>query len=488
MPIEDLLIPPTAYLSDRRKSPSIYVSHASGRRAFGVKQPLPISTDGSVRLPRVLREATSFVITDQNIKTEGLFRINARAQTVEILKEAYDRGQKFIVWREREEVVCSSHRREGTGDVSAEEIEQTEGFELNAAAALIKQWYKDLREPIFPQSSYQALEKFYGKPDISLDPAQLLAMLSMGDDWSAIGNKTSRQILTMHLLPLLSRVAEFSDQNQMIPDNLAVCFAPSLLCGPDPLEDLKMCNLIRRMLVAMITHWKNDLAPSLDTDFEKYKESLRMPAVVADREDPLEEETTKDITELENQTSGIILQDNEDSDEEMEGPPPPLPPRPLAPAAIDRKPLPIDSSIAESPPNTGRSDSFSPVDSSATNGISPLRRKPAPALSPLPRYSTIINDRPAVFQGMQYYNSVAPEEEDDDALRGGDEENDDDNRNHELPSYEERSSPRMHEEGSVAPTLPPRSFTNTATATEASSAEASIQRKPVPKTPGGEKS
>ena len=417
---------------------------------------------------------------DENVKTEGLFRINARAQTVEILKEAYDRGQKFVVWREREQVLASRHRREGTGDVSIKKLNQTDGYELNAAAALIKQWYKDLREPLFPQSSYQALEKFYSKPDISLDPAQLLAILSMGDEWSPIGKRISRQILIMHLLPLLSRVAEFSDQNQMTAENLAVCFAPSLLCGPDPVEDLKMTLPIRRILVAMITHWKNDLAPLLDTNLEKYRESLEMPEAVDEREDPLEEETMNDTAEVENQISGITLQDNEDSDEEMEGPPPPLPPRPLAPA-IDRKPLPIDSPIAESPPNglsptnAGRSDSFSPVESGMTNGNSPLRRKPAPALMPLPRYSTIINDRPAAFQGMQYYNTVAPDEDDE----IGDEENDD--QNHELPSYEEHSPMREDES---APPPPPRSFTTD----PSSAAESSIQRKPVPRTATGEKS
>jgi Rho GTPase-activating protein 1 len=43
---------------------------------------------------------------DENIKTSGIFRINARAQTVEILRESYDRGQKFIVWKENNVVLA----------------------------------------------------------------------------------------------------------------------------------------------------------------------------------------------------------------------------------------------------------------------------------------------------------------------------------------------------------------------------------------------
>ncbi|KAL6714867.1 hypothetical protein ACLMJK_007127 [Lecanora helva] len=507
LPIEDLLIPLNAYISDRRKSSTIFAAHASGRRAFAVKRPLPVSSDGSLRLPRVLREATSFIIMDENITTEGLFRINARAQTVEILREAYDRGQKFIVWRERDAVLASSYRREGTGDVWVEELDQTEGYDIHTAAALVKLWYKELREPIFPLSSYQALEKFYGHPSISLDPPQLLAMLSMDDEWSIISNKTSRQILTMHLIPLLSKVAESSDRNQMTPDNLAVCFAPNLLCGPDPIEDLKMSGLIRRILVAMITYWKTDLAPLFNTSFSEFEVSLRMPEATIDREDPLEEEQTQDISELEAQTNGITLLDNEDSDEEeeMEGPPPPLPPRPLAStstlasasATTDRNPSTIADSSSSydtgttTPAESSRSNSFSPIENSTGN----VRRKPAPALAALPRYSTIINDRdvngrPVAFQGERYYNSVAPEEEEDEiengnVLNAGRQERIDEMN--DLPPYNYDPDPEGNVQipaRAMAPDWPPR-LPSRAPAADTSPVETSIQRKPVPESKHG---
>lgn len=472
MPIQDLLIPPSAYLSDRRKTPEIFVAGASGPRAFAVKEPLPISVDGSRRLPRVLREATSFLIMDENIKTQGIFRVNARAQTVEILREAYDRGQKFIVWREGQAVLASSYRKEGTGDVWVEELDLTEGYELMAAAALIKLWYKELRQPIFPTSSYQALEKFYSDPDISLDPPQLLAMLSMDDDWSPISSKMSRQIFTMHLLPLLSRVAEFSDWNQMTPANLAVCFAPSLLCGPDPLEDLKISGYVRRILIALITHWKKDLAPLLNTDYEKFENSLRMPELVEDREDPLEEiPMALDISGIEAQLSGITLVDNDESDAELEGSPPPLPPR-HGPQTIERNPISGTNTPTRTPPN----GLMSPVGAGQPNAVpqngegttAPLRRKPAPAIQPLPRYSTIVTDRPAALQGLQYYNTVAPT---DDA---GEEED----HMHHPPPYVE-GMPSQAGISEDPPLLPPRPF-----AAEPSTNEVSIQRKPLPKTAG----
>ena len=437
MPIEDLLIPPSAYLADRRKSRDIDVPYASGRRAFGVQNPLPASADGSVRLPRILRETTSFVILDDNIKAEGIFRVSARAQTVEILKEAYDRGQKFIVWKEGSTALASNHYREGIGHVRVEELDHVEGYELHVAAGLIKLWYKELREPIFPQSNYQALEKYYGDPDVLLEVPQLFTMLIVDDEWSPIGSKTSRQILMMHLLPLLSRVAAFQDRNQMTPENLAVCFAPSLLCGPDPLEDLKMSDIVRRILVAMIMHWENDLAPLIITDSETLEDSLRMPEASEDREDPLEEARKKDLHAV--QSVGITLLDNDNSDEDTETQPA-LPPRPRAatvPEGRVEEPSPLGIGLtnttdpAQRDPSNGINSlrrKPSPLDNALLNGMSridsgsfaeidrpsagPVRRKPAPALLPLPHYSSIASDRSPNTQGVQFSNAVPIEEED----------------------------------------------------------------------------
>lgn len=492
IPIEDLLIPPSAYLADRRKSPDIYAPYASGRRAFGVQKPLPLSANGSLRLPRVLRESTGFVLMDDNVKAEGIFRVSARAQTVEILKEAYDRGQKFIVWKEANLVLASSYYREGFGNVWVEEPDNAEGYELQIAAVLIKLWYKELKDPIFPPSSYQALEMYYGNPDVSLEVQQLLAMLLEDDEWSPISSKTSRQILKMHLLPLLSRVAAFQDRNQMTPENLAICFAPSLLRGPDPIEDLKMSTIVRRILIAMIVHWENELAPFFGISFETFEDSLLMPEAAEDREDTLEEAQKKDSDEA--QSVGITLLDNDDSDAEMEALPA-LPPRPETsttigdtiegPSSFDgdatkrtntvdlgpskgispvrRKPTPFDNAPLDdmSHIDTGALSETSSSDTGLTSSIIPVRRKPAPALLPLPRYSSIISDLPSIAQGFRYYDTVPTE--DDEEFGEEHQINDAD----DLPLYQPRV-PFNHEPTRPAPSPPPV-------------VDPSVQRKPLPK-------
>ncbi|KAL8996988.1 MAG: hypothetical protein Q9169_003639 [Polycauliona sp. 2 TL-2023] len=431
----------------RRGSVEVDERKGMGRRAFGAREPLPrmhggedVNEETRVRLPRVMREATSFLLMDECVKTEGIFRVNAKAVMVEALQELYDQGQQFIVWQERDTVLCFPYWREGTGDVGMDELKEKDGFDVHAAAGLIKLWYKELREPIFPQSCYQALAKFYGDPELHLEPQQLVEMLSPDSEWTIL-TATARRILRMHLLPLLSRVTEAGEWNHMKAYGLAVCFAPALLKGPDIEVDMRMMGIVRRLLDAMIGSWKEHLAPVFETDHQSFEAELRLPEVVADREDPLEEGDDS-ISFSEAQTSGITLVDNDGSgsdtqqedaseeEEEVDGapplparraaPPPPLPPRPqtfLESIQDGRPSLPSrarSSTIADIPMSNSSTPTSSPTATTTNNGSdNPVKRKPAPTVLPLPRYSMVVgtsssSQQPqlATLEHIPFYNTV----------------------------------------------------------------------------------
>lgn len=457
IPIEDLLIPPSAYYTDRRKSPDIFAPYASGKRAFGVKSPLPLAADGSARLPRVLRETTSFLLTDSLLNTDGIFRVGARAQTVEVLKEAYDRGQKFLIFKDRNSILTFPQYKEGAGMVTVDELDLREGYDVHSAAAIIKLWYHELRKPIFPPSSYQALEKFYSNSAVP-STEHLQSILSPGVEFSPLP-EISAKILKGHLLPLLSMVAERSEFNRMTPQNLAVVFAPNLVCGPDPMEDVKILAIVQPLLRAMITSWKSHLAPALEHTDQMFEESISLPPTIFDREDPLEEMRTEDkadpssshANDGSDQINGIALLDNDRnmneslSDEdtiEDEGVRPPLPPRPVRmqtsgsldqglgpPSPIRRKPTPSDAEIPRqyhSPTSTAAASTEQlPMEGA-------LRRKPAPPTASLPRYSLLYG--PAVQAALEQY--------DRNSGLGSTPENDvadvpESHRSEDLPTYEQ---------------------------------------------------
>ena len=146
-----------------------------------------------------------------------------------------------------------------------------------------------------------------------------------------------------------------------------------MICGPDPIQDYKISGIVRRLLEAMISHWKDDLAPAFDTDNGKFEDSLRLPESAEDREDPLEESHLAQSSS-DAQSSGILLLDNdEDSGEEIESRPP-LPPRP------QQLPSSLEKSVG-------------------------ARRKPAPPLQMPPRYSTLTGSSGSM-SADQYLNNV----------------------------------------------------------------------------------
>ena len=100
---------------------------------------------------------------------------------------------------------------------------------MHLAASLIKQWHRDLREPIIPESCYEALTERYGSPEIAVKAEDLVELILPQAETSPLTAK-SRRILTRHLLPLLSEVATYEPDNKMSSENLAVCFSMCLIC------------------------------------------------------------------------------------------------------------------------------------------------------------------------------------------------------------------------------------------------------------------
>ncbi|KAK3082350.1 hypothetical protein LTS18_004262 [Coniosporium uncinatum] len=365
IPIEDLLIPPAAYMYDRKLYTDIFAPYASGRRAFGARRALPRSLDGRTRLPRVLRETTSFILLGDNIRTEGLFRISPNAVQKDVLREAYDRGQKFIVWSEMGTTLpIPPHPRASHLDDVLSDIDPVnDAYGVHLAASLIKLWYAELREPLFPSTCYQDLRRLFGNSRDPFAHERLVELFSPQSQWPML-TPIAREILTRHLIPLLATVSSHEQDNKMTPENLSICFAPTLVRGVDAIEDAKMSSTIGRILAAATHSWTAGLALACGISTAAFREDLEAPLRMEDYEDPLQEQggsnSDRSIYAIEKQMSGIILEDNE-----LVSDAPPLPPR---------------------HPTTDN------VGQASMSGPWPPARKPALPLAIPPRYSTVITD------------------------------------------------------------------------------------------------
>lgn len=359
MPIEKLLIPPSVYLHDRRVSADIYAPYVSGRRAFGADEPLPVNFRGERRLPRVLRETTTFLCRGHNLKTEGLFRIPPHSQLSAILREAYDRGQKFIVFKEGPFMWAQP----GMPHSILKEVGQADTYGIHLAAGLIKLWYRELKKPIFEESCYPDLRDRFGAVGEAPALDDLVDLVSPASAQSCL-TAAARLILTTHLLPLLFLVTSEQSSNKMSGENLAICFAPTMVCGSDQLADAKMTSIIRRILEAAIEQWPNGLREACNTAPEAFAAAIDKPKDPQDYEDPLHHGFRPASRDSSEESQHRILLRDDDSDYKR----PPLPPRPRA-------------SSRPNPNFPIRQDSLS----------SPVKRKPAPASSILPRYSASIS-------------------------------------------------------------------------------------------------
>lgn len=352
VPIEDLLIPPAVYLYDRKLNPNIYVPYASGKRAFSANYPFPQNRDGSRRLPRVLRETTMFLLKDDNVRTEGLFRIPPHSMLLGVLRESYDRGQRFIVWKDRNSIFAEPDMPKAI----VAEVHSGDAYGVHFAAGLIKVWYRELQQPVFPERCYPTLQRLQTSPGSNISLEDLTGLISPESSESVLP-QISREVLTRHLLPMLSAVASFEGHNKMSADNLAVCFAPALIYGSDQLQDVKIAGTLRGILARATIMWSGGLREACNCTEKGFYKSLEAPPVPQDYEDPLGDQNPPDSA-FEEKLERIRLQDTEALEQ-----PPALPPRKAS--------LPRDGPQANKPP--------------------PMpKRKPAPAIGVPPRYSTLV--------------------------------------------------------------------------------------------------
>lgn len=316
------------------------------------------------------------MLLEPNITSEGIFRVPPHAKLRDVLKEAYDRGQKYIVWKDNGVTLpVPPYRNAEHQDEILAEVDPKDAYSVFMAAALIKAWYASLREPVFPTTSYADLRRLYGDAQDVPDLHRLTDLFSPDSEWSLLPFK-SRDIIVRHLLPLLDAIAARQESNKMTAENLAVCFAPALLCGPDQIEDAKMSSIIRRVFTHAVDLWSHGLREACGQSPDVFYEELVLPKDEADWDDPVEEKRKSgdDSASLDEQVSGITLEDNEKTFEGAAQPypypevshdemPPPLPPRSRVP--------------------------------SAQSSTDSAKRKPAPPLQvPPPRYSTVISDAP----------------------------------------------------------------------------------------------
>uniref|UniRef100_A0A671Q0Z5 Rho GTPase-activating protein 4-like n=1 Tax=Sinocyclocheilus anshuiensis TaxID=1608454 RepID=A0A671Q0Z5_9TELE len=148
-------------------------------------------------IPAVVESCIRFINLN-GLHHEGLFRVPGSQMVVNQLKDAFEKGDDPLA--------------DG-------------GCDMDSVAGVLKLYFRGLMKPLFPEDSYEQLMECGQIDDETKKLTQLKCIIS--------SYPASLIIVMRYIFAFLHHVSQYSDENMMQPYNLAVCFGPSLVRGPD---------------------------------------------------------------------------------------------------------------------------------------------------------------------------------------------------------------------------------------------------------------
>ncbi|CAO1623643.1 unnamed protein product [Jaminaea pallidilutea] len=172
-------------------------------------------------IPRVVRDCVEALQRttpngESPLDAEGIFRKSPSAALLRTAQQAYDRGNP----------------------VSLDQYDDP-----HIPAALLKQFFRSLPDPIFPASLYSLVSR-HCPPICENDEESMREVLSFirGTFFSAV-EPPSKLLLLAFVAEVLHQTALRSDRNRMHASNLATVWAPTLVRSNDAIRDMTMCRV-----------------------------------------------------------------------------------------------------------------------------------------------------------------------------------------------------------------------------------------------------
>lgn len=185
---------------------------------------LQASSTDSHPVPDIVLDCLLFLLHN-SLSIEGIFRISGDDDTIADLRRSYDEGKSH------------SHYRNATA------ASITESHDI---ASLIKYYLRLLPDPLFPKKSYRFLTETLQLPESEyLSQMKIFLSPHDGSETNPILPEklciTNLKVLS-YLFFVLHQITLHTEENKMTGDNLAIIFAPSLLC-PEGSQELGLYEL-----------------------------------------------------------------------------------------------------------------------------------------------------------------------------------------------------------------------------------------------------
>ncbi|XP_062397240.1 rho GTPase-activating protein 4a [Sardina pilchardus] len=148
-------------------------------------------------IPIVVKSCIRFINLN-GLHHEGIFRVPGLQLEINSLRDAFENGDDPLA--------------DGVSDI-------------DSVAGVLKLYFRTLEQPLFPEESFSQLMECGLIENESEKCEQIKAVISSYPEPVIV--------VMRYLFAFLNHVSQYSDENMMQPYNLAVCFGPSLIRGPE---------------------------------------------------------------------------------------------------------------------------------------------------------------------------------------------------------------------------------------------------------------
>lgn len=152
---------------------------------------------------------------------EGIFRVSGLQAEVNDMKSNFEKGLDALTT-------------------------MNDANSVNSVASVLKSFFRELREPMFPSHLFDSLVeaiRISNIQDMVARLAELVRTLSR-----------PRVVVARYLFAFLNHLSEYSDENLMYAYNLAICFGPTLLPIPPEKDQVAYQSNVNDVVKFMIMH------------------------------------------------------------------------------------------------------------------------------------------------------------------------------------------------------------------------------------------
>lgn len=171
-------------------------------------------------IPLVIRSCIR-VINLYGLHHQGVFRVSGAQVEINHFKNTFESGEDALA-----DVVDAS--------------------DMNSIAGVLKLYFRELREPLFPLHLFDALVECTRENDVRRRLERIKDLLAT----------LPRPIFIVmrYLFAFLNHLSEYSDENMMDPYNLAICFGPTLLPIPPDRDQVSYQASVNDIIKTIIVY------------------------------------------------------------------------------------------------------------------------------------------------------------------------------------------------------------------------------------------